>query len=1028
MTGNRANLSVMTAASADGGHILVQADPATDASAPVTGLVEAVTGAMLTGWAIVPGREAACEVTVRDAAGQIVVQGTANQPRSDLAGLGFGRHDIGFRLPIVLPPTADALHVQADGVALPGSPLPIGPGVWDGVVTVQDGWAEGWVQERSAGKVLPVVTLFDQDDHELAAEPAWAGAGEGPFQPARFRIRLPQSAWRRPHIMVRAAIDRVVFAMTETALTLCGWLDHCDGDSWRGWLYSPEAPAQPFVIEVLRDGVVVATAIADLPRHDLRAAHPQGWCSGFDISAPRRSAAEALCTIGLRIADTESFLFDGPTVVGSRAALVAPARRAAERVLAMSLDPVVQSVVQRALAELIGQCRAAPDAPAQLRVQPSARPAARRFSVVIPIYRDVVVTQACIDSVLAHRDPATDAVVLVNDASPEPDMVPLLDGYAALPHVFVLTNGDNLGFVGSVNRALGFVAEGDVILLNSDTCVFAGSLAELWFAAHSRAEIGTATALSNNATIFSYPIPDQGSDLLDDIDWAGIAAAAQRTNHGRVIDVPTGHGFCMLITRAALDRVGAFDPAFGRGYGEENDFCQRAADLGFRHVAAAGAFVEHRESVSFAGDKARLLADNLRLLEGRYPEYAADIRRFLRQDGLRAARWALDRARLVAAGAAGQRFVLVVRNWLGGGTRQAIVDIEARIGYDGAGTLDLCVEEDGLMRLTCGVPRLVAVFAAGEHAALFALLDQVAVGPVLIHQLLGFTAAFTTALQHWSDGRDTRFYLHDFYPLCPRVTLIDAIERFCDAPATEVCARCLELGGAHEASRMTELSPSTHRALFAGMLGAARQVIAPSASAAMYLTRVFPALRPIIEPHPEPPASYHVSRRRGDLHNIVLLGAIGPHKGSNTLRAVAQRARMVAPTLRFHVIGYTAIDQELAAIGNVSVSGAYKPYQLADLVSEADAAIALFLHGWPETFSYTLSEAVQLGLVPLVPAIGAPAERVRAAGFGHVFGFPIDPAEVVDLLASIASGSAALVAEGAEPAAFARSTPPPTAS
>ena len=68
------------------------------------------------------------------------------------------------------------------------------------------------------------------------------------------------------------------------------------------------------------------------------------------------------------------------------------------------------------------------------------------------------------------------------------------------------------------------------------------------------------------------------------------------------------------------------------------------------------------------------------------------------------------------------------------------------------------------------------------------------------------------------------------------------------------------------------------------------------------------------------------------------------------------------------------------------VTGAYEPAALPGLVAGTGAAIALFLHVWPETFSYTLSEAIDAGLLPVVPDIGAPAERVRATGPGVAAG------------------------------------------
>src|SRR3546814_20266866 len=54
------------------------------------------------------------------------------------------------------------------------------------------------------------------------------------------------------------------------------------------------------------------------------------------------------------------------------------------------------------------------------------------------------------------------------------------------------------------------------------------------------------------------------------------------------------------IRRTALDVVGAFDEvAFAEGYGEENDFCQRAQAAGFRDLIAGNVFVAHARSKSF---------------------------------------------------------------------------------------------------------------------------------------------------------------------------------------------------------------------------------------------------------------------------------------------------------------------------------------------------------------------------------------------------------------------------------------------
>jgi glycosyltransferase involved in cell wall biosynthesis len=274
------------------------------------------------------------------------------------------------------------------------------------------------------------------------------------------------------------------------------------------------------------------------------------------------------------------------------------------------------------------------------------------------------------------------------------------------------------------------------------------------------------------------------------------------------------------------------------------------------------------------------------------------------------------------------------------------------------------------------------------------------------------------ALRDWLCGRRSLYSAHDFYALCPRVTMIDAIGRFCGAADAATCARCVEMGGAHEISALTSLPPAQHRALFVGMFRHCTHVITPSANAAVYLGKIFPEISFTVAPHPENVSDAAATARAGSDDEIVLLGAIGPHKGSRKLLEIAQRARLTHPQLHFRIIGYTDIDRALKAVGNVTITGKYTPEDLPALLAETKGRLALFLSAWPETYSYTLSEVVKLGFIPLAPDIGAPADRIRAAGFGLVFPFPADAEKVLQLIDDIAAGKIMPVAPGASPAAF----------
>ena len=797
----------------------------------------------------------------------------------------------------------------------------------------------------------------------------------------------------------------VAFASCDAALGFVGFLDIITTGRCAGWLFAPEAPRRTIVVEAYRDDVLIGAGKCLHARADISETYPDATLSGFDFPLNWSEQKRPYSRLSIRVHGSSHEVLGGPFFAVNRVGMVSIARHAGQRSHRMrgdGIEAAAGALLQSVLRDRIVQARRS-DTLTLLPATPVGTPTAtRRQTIIIPVYRDVAITRDCIESVLATRTPTRDRVLLIEDASPDFGMRRMLAAFAQdHENVVLLCNPANQGFVRTVNRGFDFCRDGDVLLLNSDTRLFAGAIDEMRDVLHAAPDIGTVTALSNNATIFSYPHPDHDKDVLPDIDWESLAAVARAQSAGSAVEVPTGHGFCMLIREEALRQLGGFSEAFGRGYGEENDFCQRAADRGYRHVAACGVLVEHRESVSFGDEKASLLATNLPMLESMYPEYTPLIIGFEKQDPLRLARRALDLHRLAASAG---RFVVSVETWLGGGSARAARDLIGLMLTPGQESIVVRCRQDGVMVVEVEQPCIRAEFLPGEADALFALLDTAAPRGIVVHQLLGYDVDFVQSLAVWLKDRPSIVYLHDFYAACPRVTLIDATDGFCNMASTDVCARCVALGGDHAASRLHMPTPAAHRALFATLLMNATRVVTPSRDTAAYIRRAFPELNTLVVPHPELSAMVAAPAAASSATDIVLLGAIGPHKGSQHLLDIARRATLTHPRLRFHVVGYTNLDDELRAVGNVTISGTYTADRLPALVRATGSAVALFLHVWPETFSYTLSEAARLGLIPVVPDIGAPAERVRAAEYGVVFPFPIVATSVLEVLGGLADG------------------------
>lgn len=205
-------------------------------------------------------------------------------------------------------------------------------------------------------------------------------------------------------------------------------------------------------------------------------------------------------------------------------------------------------------------------------------------SVILPVYRDVKMTETCIDAAMPGILGVPQAtLVIVNDHSPDADMNSMLHKKVAQwrESIRLLTNERNLGFVASVNKGMRCVQNQDITLLNSDVIVPSDWLTRLQDEAYSRPDVATVTPLSNNTTICTFPEFLQDNPVpfglgIDEVD--NVFRYSRLSN----VETPTGVGFCMYIRWDCMKTVGYFNEMrFGRGYGEENEFCQRAINKGW---------------------------------------------------------------------------------------------------------------------------------------------------------------------------------------------------------------------------------------------------------------------------------------------------------------------------------------------------------------------------------------------------------------------------------------------------------------
>ena len=174
----------------------------------------------------------------------------------------------------------------------------------------------------------------------------------------------------------------------------------------------------------------------------------------------------------------------------------------------------------------------------------------------------------------------------------------------------------------------------DIIgLVNSDVVMPANFIESMDAIFDSNESIASVTPWSNNVSAFSLPVGVASPITADAGFVSQLSAALTSINRGKVLPIPTGVGYCMMIPTSAVQQIGTMDPIFGRGYCEEVDWCQRARLLGFENVLALGAYVFHEGSGTNRDEG--LLAhgmttvpDHELIVRGRYPDYMDRVVQF----------------------------------------------------------------------------------------------------------------------------------------------------------------------------------------------------------------------------------------------------------------------------------------------------------------------------------------------------------------------------------------------------------------
>lgn len=592
------------------------------------------------------------------------------------------------------------------------------------------------------------------------------------------------------------------------------------------------------------------------------------------------------------------------------------------------------------------------------------------ITILLPVHNATDHVARCLARLLSMTDLPW-RLVIVEDGSTDPALRPMLLSWVARhPQASLICHDAPRGFAAAVNAALATLGDSDtpVVLLNSDVTLPLGWASRLIAPLLVDANVASVTPLSNEGELMGAPHACAGVALRNAEVDAVDAALAPFARHRDLAMLPTGSGFCMALSPHWLAQVPRFDEGFGRGYGEEVDWCQRTRALGGRHVCQTGLFVGHVGAASFGTEQRRILRNKAAsVLSRRWPRFDGEVAQALAHDPLAGDRlragvfWA--RARLQ-----GGSLPVYVAHSLGGGTARWLsqrlsrheIAVVLRVGGAVRWQLELYTPAGVTRAATARFDDVAGLLrAAGPRDVIYACAVGDPTPQDIPFRLLDLCAK----------GQRLEVLFHDYFPLNRDYT-------FRSAPDPE-----------WQALWRPALERAEHLTVFSD---ASRMIVAACHPDLAHKIR----LRPHGPLGPVPRLSPAPSGRMV----IAVPGNLNAQKG---VSVVADLARVFARTGEARLVVLGEVAPECPLPRSVRVVGGYHLEDLPHLVAWHGIGLWLVPSLWPETFSYVTQESLATGLPCIGFDLGGQGDALRAQGTGQVVSLRNDGS--VDLEALLAT-------------------------
>ena len=639
----------------------------------------------------------------------------------------------------------------------------------------------------------------------------------------------------------------------------------------------------------------------------------------------------------------------------------------------------------------------------------SLNPLNETIDIIIPVFNELVLLpplcKSIVDNTLSPY-----RLFIIDDCSTEKDVYPFLNKFK-LDHpqltIEIIQNKKHIGFINSVNQVVQYTKNNFVIL----NCVHelpTGWLERLMHPILENKSIASTTPFTADDLIHRY------FDLLDikdnDINFSVNKLDRFFQNLipiNEIHNIYTGFGFCMGVNKLIFDEIGLFDNNSSRAeYGDEAEWCIKAAKKGYRNIFVPNLFVYHHKNRTLFDDIKQQPNSGLTTIQ---LQNEAVQNKFLNGYPLREISQFLILYMLSTDQCKCKR-ILFIDHDLGGGANVYRINYIKKELYAGnqiflftfnyhrkifelrflQNNLTLSFESNNLEQIKNVLTKYVGI-------------DNIVLSETVSFPNISALLDIILSLQE-SHSATLSTLIHDFFCICPCYTLLDNTTTFCGPPdSVSTCLACLPQN--NQDFRIFYKKPDIifWRRKWNYVLNRSNEIICFSNSSKDILLKAYPNIehdKILVIPHsPEHLSSCLLQQENVKNYTtetstltIGILGSIQIPKGASIIAKMLTIIEEENRNVQIIIIG--DISPTLHS-KHLKITGKYTHDRLQHIISNNNIDIFLIPAIWPETFSYTTEEIMQMGFPLAVFNLGAPAERAARYAKGFILS-KIDPRTALD--------------------------------